>query len=252
MILRLFFLYLGSYVCGGIPFGVLFARRKGIDLMKVGSGNIGATNVKRALGGRIAMLVFCLDVAKAAVPCLVGRMIVTHATHGIPAQVFWFAAGLTAVFGHCVSPFLHFKGGKGVSTALGMVIGSAPLVASASFGLFLVLLLCTRYMSLASLIGVASATFFGWIFPEQARELVPLYGLLTVFVAYKHRENIKRLLKGTERKFTFGKEPPDNSSDDPQLDRKPDPDPISPGDQQVIDNASESKEPPSDENKSLD
>ncbi len=206
MILNLTLLYLASYLCGGVPFGVIIAKSRGIDLMKVGSGNIGATNVKRVLGSKIALLVFILDVGKAAVPCLVARIIVTHEWNGIPAQVFWFAAGLTAVLGHCVSPFLKFKGGKGVSTALGMVVGSAPLVASASFSLFLVLLVGTRYMSLASMIAVGSATFFGWFFPDQARELVPLYALLTVFVAYRHRKNISRLKDGSEPKFNFGKE----------------------------------------------
>ena len=206
MIVNLLLLYLGSYLMGGIPFGVVFAKRKGIDLMNFGSGNIGATNVKRALGPKVAMVVFALDVLKATVPCLVARLVITHQTHGVPAQVFWFAAGLIAVFGHCVSPFLKFKGGKGVSTALGMVIGSAPLVASASFSLFLVLLVGTRYMSLASMIAVGSATLFGWFFPNQARELVPLYALLTLFVAYRHRNNIKRLMNGTEPKFVFGKD----------------------------------------------
>jgi glycerol-3-phosphate acyltransferase PlsY len=198
------------------------------------------------------MVVFCLDVGKAIVPCLVGRLIVTQPFDSIPAQVFWFAAGLAAVFGHCVSPFLGFKGGKGVSTALGMVIGSAPLVATASFSLFLVLLVSIRYMSLASMIAVASATLFGWFFPGQARELVPLYGLLTVFVVYRHRENIKRLMNGTERRFTFGKEPEEHSQTGELLVDKP---VVGAGDdqtKQVVDNGSESKEPPSNEIKSLE
>ncbi|MDR3687829.1 MAG: glycerol-3-phosphate 1-O-acyltransferase PlsY [Fimbriimonas sp.] len=227
MNLLLILLYVGAYLCGGIPFGVVIARRKGIDLMKVGSGNIGATNVKRALGGKVALLVFFLDVAKGTAPCLIARLVVpehhnyfcglgglveAQSNQGIPAQMFWLAAGLIAIVGHCASPFLRFKGGKGVSTALGMVIGSAPLVAAAAFGLFLVILLATRYMSIASMVGVGSATVFGWVFPSQARELVPLYALLTVFVVYRHRENVKRLMQGTERRFNFGKE---RSDDDP-------------------------------------
>ena len=219
MILKLFLLYLGSYLCGAIPFGVIFARAKGIDLMKVGSGNIGATNVKRALGTRLALVVFCLDVAKSAVPCCIARLVITHPLHSIPAQVFWFVAGLMAIAGHCFSPFLRFKGGKGVSTALGMVIGSAPLVAASSMTLFVLLLLSTRYMSLASVVAIAAATVFGWILPGQARELVPLYLLLTVFVAYRHQKNISRLIDGTEPRFSFRKDPPspdgeDKSSDD--------------------------------------
>jgi len=133
MKVHLLLLYIGSYLCGAIPFGVVFAKLKGVDLLKVGSGNIGATNVGRALGVKFALLVFALDVAKAAGPAIAARFVVTTALHGVPAQMFWFLAGLMAVFGHCVSPFLRFKGGKGVSTALGMVIGAAPAVAAWCF-----------------------------------------------------------------------------------------------------------------------
>ena len=207
MKLDLILLYLASYLIGAIPFGVVFARMRGIDLLKVGSGNIGATNVKRALGTKIALLVFVLDVLKATVPAVAARFVVIHPYHGVPAQVFWFLAGLFAVLGHCVSPFLKFKGGKGVSTALGMVLGAAPLVAGCSFGLFLVLLFTTRFMSLASLIAVSSAIVFGWVLPDQARELVPLYVVLSIFVTYRHRQNIKRLREGTEPKFSFKEQP---------------------------------------------
>lgn len=203
MKLNLVLLYISSYLCGGIPFGVIFARMKGIDLLSVGSGNIGATNVKRALGTKFALLTFLLDVLKAAVPAALARLVVHAPIHGIPAQVFWFLAGLLAVFGHCASPFLRFKGGKGVSTALGMVVGAAPMVALSGFSLFLVLLFTTRYMSLASIIAVSSSIVFGWILPGQARELLPLYVLLSVFVTIRHRPNIRRLREGTEPRFSF-------------------------------------------------
>jgi len=209
---NLLLLYLGSYLCGGIPFGVVFAKMKGVDLLKVGSGNIGATNVKRALGTKFAYIVFVLDVAKAAVPAYAAKFVIDQPYFGLPAQVFWILAGLFAVFGHCVSPFLRFKGGKGVSTALGMVVGAAPPVAACGFGLFLVLLFATRYMSLASLIAVSSSIVTGWFLPGQARELLPLYILLSVFVALRHRPNITRLLEGTEPRFSI------NETKNPDLD----------------------------------
>jgi glycerol-3-phosphate acyltransferase PlsY len=214
MKLNLLLLYLGSYLCGGIPFGVIFAKMKGIDLLKVGSGNIGATNVKRALGAKFAFCVFLLDVAKAAVPAALARLVVQHELHGVPAQVFWVLAGLMAVFGHCVSPFLRFKGGKGVSTALGMVLGAAPMVALCGFSLFLVLLFTTGYMSLASIIAVSSAIVFGWVLPGQARELLPLYVLLSVFVAIRHKPNIIRLMNGTEPKFSLTAKEPEQTDED--------------------------------------
>ncbi len=223
MKLQLILLYLGSYLCGGIPFGVVIAKLKGVDLLSVGSGNIGATNVKRALGTKFALLVFVLDVFKATGPALAARLVVGHSLHGVPAQVYWFLAGLIAVFGHCVSPFLGFKGGKGVSTALGMVVGAAPAVAGCCFGLFLVLLFTTRYMSIASLIGVSSAIVFGWVLPDQARELVPLYVLLSVFVTYRHRQNIVRLLNGTEPKFSFRESKSTDQSDSAEPEPNGDP-----------------------------
>lgn len=198
-----FLLYIGSYLCGGIPFGVIVARLKGVDLFSIGSGNIGATNVKRALGLKFALIVFVLDVAKGAVPACAARWLIPHELHGMPAQVYWFLAGLCAVLGHCLSPFLRFRGGKAVSTTLGMVFGAAPPVAACGFSMFLLLLITTRYMSLASLIAVSSSIVFGWLLPGQARELVPLYVLLTVFVTIRHRPNIRRLINGSEPRFRF-------------------------------------------------
>lgn len=226
---HLILLYMGSYLCGGIPFGVVFAKMKGIDLLKVGSGNIGATNVKRALGTKIALVVFVLDVAKAAVPAYCARYLVVQPLHGLPAQVFWFLAGLCAVLGHCISPFLRFKGGKGVSTALGMVVGAAPLVAASGFSLFLVLLFTTRYMSLASIIAVSSSIVFGLVLPGQARELLPLYILLSVFVAVRHKPNIKRLIDGAEPRFSF-KEKKENTVNENRQESVPTKDGLTPSD----------------------
>lgn len=206
MILNLILLYVGSYLFGAVPYGVLIARSKGIDLLSVGSGNIGATNVRRALGAKWAWVVFATDVLKGAIPSFAARFVVTHEMHGVPAQAFWMAAGLAAVFGHCVSPFLKFKGGKGVSTALGMVAGAAPLVAACCATLFVTLLLVTQYMSIASLAGVYMSGVFGWFLPGQARELLPLYLLLVGFVTHRHRKNIARLLNGTEPKFSIGRD----------------------------------------------
>ncbi len=219
MRLQLVLLVIASYLCGGIPFGVVIAKMKGIDLFKVGSGNIGATNVSRALGAKFAILVFILDVSKAAVPAFVARWIVPHDLYGMPAQFYWFLAGVMAVLGHCASPFLKFRGGKGVSTALGMVVGAAPAVAVCSFGLWWILLPVTGYMSLASVVAVSSSILFGWILPGQARELVPLYVLLSVFVAIRHLPNIRRLLKGTEPKFSFKRGAPRNEGSGPAVEK---------------------------------
>lgn len=196
-------LFLGAYLLGGIPFGVLVCRAYGIDLFKVGSGNIGATNVKRALGNKAAYGVFLLDMMKGLVPALVGRVLIHEPIGVFAPQTLWFLAGVAAIVGHSASPFLRFKGGKGVSTAMGAVVGAAPIVAVACFSLFLVLLFTTHYMSLASILAVSSSVGFGFL-PGETRQLVIVYLLLSSFVVYRHKPNIVRLANGTEPKFYLG------------------------------------------------
>ena len=116
-------LFTAAYFLGGIPFGVVVARAKGVDIMKFGSGNIGATNVMRALGAPLGIFVFVLDVIKGTIPSLAARWLLPHPWGPVDAQVLWMGAGLMAVLGHCLSPYLKFKGGKGVATAFGIGLG---------------------------------------------------------------------------------------------------------------------------------
>jgi len=190
-------LYLGAYLLGGIPFGVLIARAKGIELMSVGSGNIGATNVNRALGPAWGVAVFVLDLLKGLTPALLARLVTDR-------PELCLAAGGAAVLGHCASPFLKFRGGKGVSTMLGAVLGTSPLVALSAFGLFCVLLAATRYMSLSAVIGVGSSPVFSLLIPGCA-SLFWWYVLITGFSVYRHRANIRRLIRHEEPKFSFSK-----------------------------------------------
>lgn len=209
-----FVLLVAAYVLGAIPFGVLVARAKGVDILKVGSGNIGATNVNRVLGKGPGIAVWILDVLKSLVPTLVARFLLTTPLAGLDPQTQWFLVGLAAVVGHCASPFLGFKGGKGISTALGAIIGTAPLVALLCFALFAFVLWTTRYMAIASTVGVSSVVLFILLVPGNTRQLIPIFVLLSLFVAYRHRANFERLRNGTEPKFGFGKgkpkDPPEN------------------------------------------
>jgi len=197
----------GAYFLGAIPFGVVIARAKGIDLTQVGSGNIGATNVNRALGKNWGIAVFLLDMLKGLVPSLAARFLVVEPQFGIDPQALWFLAGFAAVFGHAKSPFLGFRGGKGVSTALGAGLGAAPLAALAGFALFILVLATTRYMAIASMIGVPSAALFAMILPGNSLQIVPLFAALGILVIWLHRKNIERLRDGTEPKFAFVKKP---------------------------------------------
>jgi acyl phosphate:glycerol-3-phosphate acyltransferase len=198
-------LYVGAFLLGSIPVGYLAAKAKGIDIRTVGSGNIGATNVNRALGSKWGIAVFVLDVLKGLIPVLVARELIPQAMNGVVPQLWWIGAGACALLGHMFSPWLGFKGGKGIATGLGMVLGTAPMVAGICFAIFLGFMIPTRYVSLSSIIGVIALPFVGWFVPGEPRELVPLYILLTLFVIWKHRDNIKRLRDGTESKFTFKK-----------------------------------------------
>jgi glycerol-3-phosphate acyltransferase PlsY len=196
-------LLLGSFLLGSIPFGYLVAKSKGIDIRQVGSGNIGATNVTRILGNRLGYSVFALDVAKGLIPGLVARQMIVEPVLGRPPQVWWFFAGMAAFFGHMFCPWLGFKGGKGIATGLGALLGSAPWTALVCFAVFFAVLLPTRYVSLASLVAAVALPIVGLLLPGEARQLVPVYVALSALIFYKHRENIKRLQAGTESKFEF-------------------------------------------------
>ncbi len=198
MTVQLVCLLVGSYILGSIPFGVLVARSQGIDIMSIGSGNTGATNVMRALGKGPGLLVFFLDLLKGLLPALAGRWLFPD------RQEFWFLAGICAVLGHSLSPFLGFRGGKGISSALGMTVGTSPFTALGAFVIFSSLLGTTRFMSLASMIGVASTVPLSY-FLGDSHWVTGGYVLLTIFVVIRHRANIDRLRKGTEPKFTFKK-----------------------------------------------
>lgn len=188
-----------GYLLGGIPVGLLIARTQGVDIFKVGSGNIGATNVWRALGPKWGLTVFLLDLTKGLIPAIAGRLLEPHGP-----QIGWAVAGLAAMFGHSMSPWIKFKGGKGVATLMGAVMGASPLVSITSFGIFLVLLMSARLVSLASLVAVASSMFWAYIY-HDTRPMYVVYILAFVLTVVRHRSNISRLIKGEEPKFTFKK-----------------------------------------------
>jgi glycerol-3-phosphate acyltransferase PlsY len=193
---------IGSYLLGALPFGFIVARLCGVDITSVGSGNIGATNVTRVLGWKLGLVVFLLDVAKGVVPPLVCVAMTADRDAAI-------LMGVVAVFGHTFSPFLRFKGGKGVATSLGALVGSAPVVGLAGFGVFLLLFALTRIVSLSSLVAALTVLVFGaltkqtWVFFAV---FVPLVG----YVFVRHKSNITRLLKGEEPKLTFKKKEDDD------------------------------------------
>lgn len=186
-------LCLAAYLLGSVPTGLYVARAKGIDLRKVGSGNIGATNVARALGRRWAVLVLLCDAAKGALPVLAGRLL------GVPRALVALA-GLLAIGGHVFSFLMRGRGGKGVATSLGVALTLSPIAALCSFGVYAVCFVVLRYSSVGSLLGAWLFPVFAHFVGGLAREEVLVVVAAAVLVTVRHKDNIRRVLKGEEKR----------------------------------------------------
>lgn len=196
-----------SYLLGSIPFAWIVTRAvRGVDLRSVGSGNVGATNASRALGGKWFLAVFLLDAAKGA-----GAVLLFAPLAGLSAP--WdlrlaMGCGLAAILGHVFPVWLGFRGGKGVSTGAGVAAALAPLPAAAAFAAFLAVLLPFRFMSLASIAGAAALPFAAWALGSPP-ELTGFCALVAVLVLVLHRRNLARIAAGTEpRMFERKREEP--------------------------------------------
>ena len=206
----LIILIVATYLLGSIPFGIIIASLHGKDLRKIGSGNIGATNVARAMGKRWAYICFLLDVCKGLVPMLIAKSLIENIT--ITSLSLWLAVGCAAVLGHIFPVYLKFKGGKGVATSLGIVLGLYPYFTVAGVVAFLVWGICVLTWKYVSLASIAAAAVFpialliailindNWHL-KILWPLVLVSFLMTILVTVRHAENIKRLLEGTESKI---------------------------------------------------
>jgi glycerol-3-phosphate acyltransferase PlsY len=203
-------LIIGAYLLGSIPFGLIIARAHGRDLRSIGSGNIGATNLSRALGKKWAYLCFFLDAAKGLVPMLAATYIFSSPP-SITQLFLALAVGCAAILGHIFPIYIKFRGGKGVATSFGVALGLWPyytICAAAAFLIWVVVVLLWRYISLASIIAsiafplalvliivLTPAWNFAHLWPLLIAAIV-----IPVMVIVRHRENIKRLIAGTESK----------------------------------------------------
>lgn len=207
-------LIVASYLLGSVPFGLVYARLRGVDIRKVGSGNIGATNVSRQfgfLGGFVP--VFLLDFLKGALPVIAARFLPALP---IPTDVVMICAGMAAMLGHIFPIYLGFKGGKGVATAGGMVMAFAPLECSLCLLVFALMVLIARalmmifgnepekgikvyFKTLQKSVGISSVTaaialpVFTLIFNRESIVLIVLSFLVTVIIVYSHRKNLAEL-----------------------------------------------------------
>lgn len=190
--------YIAGHICGSVPCGLWICKMVyGIDIRDYGSKNIGTTNVFRTVGWPAAIAVLSGDILKG----LLVVILVDYLFHNPGLNV---AAALGAFLGHSYSVFLGFKGGKSVATGVGMIIFLMPKVAASVTVVWLLLVLATRYVSLGSIVAALTAPFFAWYFDNP----MP-YILLTIFAAVmitvRHKDNIKRLMSGTESKIKPGK-----------------------------------------------
>ena len=186
--------FLAGYGLGSIPFGLLLTRWAGAgDIRAIGSGNIGATNVLRTGRKGLALATLLLDLAKGALPVMLG-----YVWLGSEAAVM---AGAGAILGHCFPAWLGFKGGKGVATAAGVVLGLTPIVFPLILLAFIAVVTATRWVSLGSIVAACLAPIAAWVLGDG--QAAALYLLVAALVVLKHRENIGRLLRGQESRLSF-------------------------------------------------
>lgn len=202
-----------AYLLGSIPFGLLVGKAKGIDVRMAGSKNIGATNVGRLLGKKFFFLVFFLDMLKSLLPMIAASVVVRQIVLTPSTYFLWLSVGFAAVVGHMFSLFLGFKGGKGVATSAGVVLGLYPYYTVAGVIViltFVIVFFATRYVSLGS---IAAAVGFpiaflivgklaGWLDLSNQWPLLAFAVLMATLIVVKHRTNISRLIAGTENRFT--------------------------------------------------
>lgn len=186
-----------GYFFGALPFSYLVPKYiKGIDIRKIGSGNVGSTNVYRTCGVKIAALAFFLDLVKGFVPIMI-------------STIFWgrsaaLLSGFFCILGHCYSFMLNFKGGKGIATTGGVLLFLNPVLFVTMTTLEFVLIFSTKMVSVASLI-VATLFPIASIFYNESKAFVAFSCVLSIFIIYQHRSNITRIMKGEEKKLDFKK-----------------------------------------------
>jgi acyl phosphate:glycerol-3-phosphate acyltransferase len=186
-----------AYLLGSIPFGYLLVKIfRHQDIRTTGSGNIGATNVARSGAKGLGIATLLLDCGKAF-------LAVKIAQHLAPGNYdLAVVAAVAAILGHVFPIWLGFRGGKGVASALGVFLALSPAAAGCTFAVFLVVFLITRYVSLSSIIGSALFPLFGLYFaPVRTPIVIAGFLFIPLLVIIKHRENIARLVKGTESRF---------------------------------------------------
>jgi len=205
-----------AYLLGSIPTGYLVAKAKGIDIRKVGSGNIGATNAMRVLGKPAGIFVLVMDAAKGFLACkilppIIFDLMTPPSPSGLamffqtqPADTqtqFFVLAGIFAVLGHNYTCWLKFKGGKGIATTAGVFLALAPWAVLVALVVFIAAMLATKYVSVGSIAAAIALSLTVWIMSPQNLLLGSVTTALSALAIYKHKSNIQRLRAGTENRL---------------------------------------------------
>ncbi len=191
--IKISLLIIFSFILGSVPFGVIIARIRGVNLKKVGSGNIGATNVLRALGKRSAAATLLGDMLKGTAAVLAAKFLSMGPDYeGI--------MGIAAILGHNFSIFLKFKGGKGVATGIGVLLSYSPKIAILTIIIWLIVVLIARYSSLGAIVSFGLLPVNIFLFDFSQSKLI-ISAVIALLILARHSGNIKRLIKGTEKKI---------------------------------------------------
>ena len=185
-----------AYLFGAVPFGLLVARSRGINIREQGSGNIGATNVFRCVGKGWGIFTLVLDALKGFIPAFFFAKLA-----GLESE-WGVLFGLAAIIGHTFPVYLKFKGGKGVATSAGMLLGVAPAAVGVGLVFWIICMALSRYVSLSSIVAAIAVAVAVWLDPGQDSLIVKIaLTILALLVIWLHRANVGRLLNGTENRF---------------------------------------------------
>ncbi len=203
-----------AYLMGSIPFGFLISKTQGIDIRTVGSGNIGATNVFRSVSKKLGVLTFALDFLKgycgAALLPFLANALAPAPLEGLVKDILPVFCGAMTIAGHNWTCFLSFKGGKGIATSAGMLMGLSPLGVSIALTVWFLIFVTTRYVSVASICAALTMAVLVWPLHLKTHGVwfPTVLTLLAALAIWKHRSNIARLRAGTESRIEFGKKGP--------------------------------------------
>lgn len=207
-----------GYICGLFLSGYAYSKSKKQDITKMGSGNAGTTNTFRIYGWKGGLITLIGDVSKPIIAILITWLIFHNSQYDavrVSVRLLQFYAGFGCILGHNFPFYMKFKGGKGIACTGGLVIAFCPIEVPISLGIFILTVAITKYVSLGSILGVTSFFIQMIIFGELGilnlnasykTEIYIVAGIITLLAIVRHKENIKRLISGTENKFSFSKQ----------------------------------------------